>query len=199
MILFHHILRSLFVARNRVLEELLRYFHPQLLLDLDILRLVSILLRQVDLVTLKSQLNSLRVQVQNPVQDDLGVFKPVDLLADLPSSGGSFFIFFLDQLVLLLFAKIQRIVNLKENRLATLLPRLNTSKILYQLAFIIALRVQIKGHIMHRLLRPPAEPNTLLHHILPSFRNGVLGDTAQSRHQLGNIDISELLCLLAVD
>ena len=86
MILFHHILRSLFVARNRVLEELLRYFHPQLLLDLDILRLVSILLRQVDLVALKSQLNSLRVQVQNPVQDDLGVFKPVDLLADLPPS-----------------------------------------------------------------------------------------------------------------
>jgi len=100
------LLRSLFGAGDGVLEELLGYLHPELLLYLDIFRLVCILLGQIIPITLKCQFHCLRVQVQDPVQDDLSVFEPINLLTDLSPARCSLLVFFLDQFVLFLFAQV---------------------------------------------------------------------------------------------
>jgi hypothetical protein len=111
----------LFRACDRIVEQFLGNFHPQLLFGLKIFGFVCIDLSNICLIAFESHLYSLRIEVKDSIKDDLGFFE----LGNSRSIFGLLCattdaISLLSQLFLFLFAQVECIVYFEENWLTTL-------------------------------------------------------------------------------
>lgn len=106
-------------------EQVLGDLHPQLLPGLATSRLIGVVAGHVSVVDLQSFLDCLRVEVEDPVENDLGLLDLVDavevvLLVLLVVR----FVLLRRQLFDLSLAHIDCVVYFEEDRLALLLVRL---------------------------------------------------------------------------
>ena len=130
-------------------KEMLSDFHPELLASLGALRLVSIVSRHVCIVNLQGFLDSLRVGVHHTVEDDLGLFDHVDLLAMV----ATVLLLLTLKLLDLALAHVDSVINFEEDWLTLLLVSLFFLEALDQVFEVLTVDVEVKRHIVHSFCR----------------------------------------------
>jgi len=161
--------------------------HPELLAGLRTRWLVSVVPRHVSVVDLERLLDGLRVGIHHAIENDLSFLNHVDVRAVITSMLQLLSL----QLFNLALANVDRVVDFEEDGLALLLVRFFFLQALDQVIKVIAMDIEVKGHIVHSLSCGALDLYAILGEEVTSLLVRPVRNLVHSRDQRFKGDVAE--------